>query len=128
MVEFETDPSVVSATPGGTPSRSAEAHVPEQYERLLALLEGAERELASGAASGRSPYLEEASGVIFDLLYALDFRQGGELAARLAALYGYIGNQLLDVGRTGDRQRLAHLRDMIHTLRQAWHDGAANAS
>ena len=100
----------------------ADGSIPEQYEHLLATLARAERELEAGNSVGRSGYLEEASGIVFDLLYALDFRKGGELVPRLAALYGYIGNQLLNVGRTGDRVQLAHLRDMITTLRQSWYE------
>jgi flagellin-specific chaperone FliS len=49
------------------------------------------------------------------------------MVPRLAALYGYIGNELLNVGRTGDREQLAHLRDMIKTLRQSWYDSEAAA-
>jgi flagellin-specific chaperone FliS len=98
--------------------------IPEQYELLLAKLARAEHELEAGDTVGRTGPLEEASGIVFDLLYALDFRQGGELVPRLAALYGYIGNELLNVGRTGDRVQLAHLRDMITTLKQSWYEAA----
>ena len=107
----------------GSPSRSSAAldsGIPVQYELLLRKLALAERELEGGALGGRSGHLEEASGIVFDLLYSLDFKSGGELVPRLAALYGYIGNELLNVGRTGDRAQLAHLRDMIATLRQSW--------
>ena len=104
-------------------SPAPDTTIPEQYELLLGKLARAERELESGDFIGRSTHLEEASGIVFDLLYALDFRKGGELVPRLAALYGYIGNELLNVGRTGDREQLAHLRDMITTLRQSWYDG-----
>ena len=105
-----------------TDATLADGSIPEQYEQLLATLTRAERELEAGNSAGRSRYLEEASGIVFDLLYALDFRKGGELVPRLAALYGYIGNELLNVGRTGDRVQLAHLRDMITTLRQSWYE------
>ena len=117
----------VAVRPSAESARSAalsESGIPEQYEQLLMKLARAERELENGDTLGRSGYLEEASGIVFDLLYALDFRNGGELVPRLAALYGYIGNELLNVGRTGDRVQLAHLRDMITTLRQSWYGGS----
>ena len=107
----------------GSPSRpvaALDSGIPVQYELLLRKLALAERELESGDLRGRSGSLEEASGIVFDLLYSLDFKNGGELVPRLAALYGYIGNELLNVGRTGDRAQLTHLRDMIATLRQSW--------
>ena len=93
--------------------------IPAQYDLLLAKLSLADREIESNGG-GRGAHLEEASGIVFDLLYSLDFKNGGELVPRLAALYGYIGNELLNVGRTGDRVQLGHLRDMIETLKQSW--------
>ena len=104
-----------------------ELSIPEQYELLLERLSRAEGELAAGQGAGenagRSSHLEEASAIVFALLYSLDFKRGGELVPRLAALYGYIAGELLNVGRTGDRVQLAHLRDMITTLKQSWNGG-----
>jgi flagellin-specific chaperone FliS len=94
--------------------------VPAQYDLLLAKIALADHELEVHGLGGRGAHLEEASGIVFDLLYSLDFKNGGELVPRLAALYGYIGNELLTVGRTGDRVQLGHLRDMIETLKQSW--------
>jgi|SRR5678816_435964 flagellin-specific chaperone FliS len=123
-----TEQNFDSSSPAGGSLRSSamgpDTTIPRQYERLLGKLTSAEHELEAGQG-GRSTHLEEASGIVFDLLYALDFKKGGELVPRLAALYGYIGNELLSVGRTGDREQLAHLRDMITTLRQSWFDSDA---
>jgi flagellin-specific chaperone FliS len=128
MVEPEVHPSVAplrAASSAEQPMDSLlpDSAIPEHYDRLLNHLAQAERELDAVGSAGRSRHLEEASGIVFDLLYALNFRSGGELVPRLAALYGYIGNQLLNVGRTGDRSQLAHLRDMIATLKQSWYNG-----
>ena len=99
--------------------------VPEQYEQLLAKLASAASEFESGETEGRSTHLEEASGIVFDLLYCLNFREGGELVPRLAAVYGYIANQILAVGRSRDKAQLALLKDIITTLRQSWYENAA---
>jgi flagellar biosynthetic protein FliS len=104
---------------------SANPIVLERYEALLSKLARAERELELDDGGLRSSALQEASSIVFDLLYALDFRRGGETVPRLAALYGYVGNELLNVSRTGDKALLAHLRDMITTLRESWYDGEA---
>src|SRR5829696_2810042 len=122
MAEPHTEHRAAKAirlTPVESSAGGAQPRIPGQYERLLSTLARAERELEAGDSAGRSTSLEEASGIVFDLLYALDFRGGGELVPRLAALYGYIGNELLNVGRTGDAAQLAHLRDMIVTLKQS---------
>ena len=124
MTEQNSDSSSQAGGSLRSSARQPDTTIPDQYEQLLAKLARAERELEAGQG-GRSTHLEDASGIVFDLLYALDFKQGGELVPRLAALYGYIGNELLNVGRTGDREQLAHLRDMITTLRQSWSDTEA---
>ncbi len=121
---MEYDASVEPRRSGaaGTPRRrpSGEApNTPEQYELLLAKLAEAERELEEGA-TGRNGYLETASSIVFGLLSSLDFKQGGELAPRLAGIYGYIANELLSVSRTGDAVQLVHLKDIITTLQESW--------
>ena len=100
--------------------RSEKPRAQHQYELLQTKLANAALELECGDSIGRSDYLEAASAIVFDLLYSLDFKRGGELVPRLAALYGYIGNELLNVSRTGDRDQLDHLRDMITTLQGSW--------
>src|SRR3954471_12597649 len=112
----------------GTPKSAAavaDQNIPGQYELLLSKLAHAERDMESGEMEGRSRHLEEASGIVFDLLYSLDFRHGGELVPRLAALYGYIANQLLLIGKTRSRADLGHVRDMIKSLRRSWYGNAA---
>ena len=107
-----------SSTP--TATLAVDRTIPAQYDLLLAKISLADHELDVNRLGGRGAHLEEASGIVFDLLYSLDFKNGGELVPRLAALYGYIGNELLNVGRTRDRVQLGHLRDMIETLKQSW--------
>ena len=104
---------------------SAAQRIPQQYDYLLAKLAEADRDLDQYDIPGRSSHLEEASAIVFDLLYSLDYRQGGELVPRLAALYGYIANQLLLIGKSRNRTDLAHIRDMIKSLRQSWYGNAA---
>jgi flagellar protein FliS len=131
LMRHEAANSATSRVRGGALTRGEapvdEQSIPDQYELLLGKIARAERELEEGGSEGRSGHLEEASGIVFDLLYSLDFKNGGELVPRLAALYGYIANELLNVGRSGDRVQLAHLRDMITTLRQSWY-GTKNAA
>lgn len=104
---------------------SAAQRIPGRYEELLEKLADADRELEQHETPGRSSHLEEASAIVFDLLYSLDFRQGGELVPRLAALYGYIASQLLVIGKSRSRTDLMHIRDMIRTLKQSWYGNAA---
>ncbi|HEX3868005.1 MAG TPA: flagellar protein FliS [Gemmatimonadaceae bacterium] len=106
-----------------TPRDRAAVEAPntaQQYELLLTKLARAEREIENGTSSEQEPYLEAASSIVFDLLYSLDFKRGGELVPRLAAIYGYIGNELLTVSRTRDVEQLCQLKDIITTLKRSW--------
>jgi len=104
----------------------ADLSVAEQYELLLAKLARADGELDADVRGGRSGSLDEASSIVFDLLYSLDFKGGGEVVPRLAGLYGYIANELLTVGKTGNRAQLAHVRDMVSMLRESWYGSPAS--
>jgi flagellar biosynthetic protein FliS len=104
---------------------TAAQRIPERFDHLLAKLADADRDLEIRDIAGRSSHLEEASGIVFDLLYSLDYRQGGEMVPRLAALYGYIASQLLVIGKTRSRSDLTHVRDMIRSLKQSWSGNAA---
>lgn len=128
MLEPQIEPTAVvpaasraAASPAERPATVPELSIPQQYELLLSKLSAAEQDLSTDDACARSTHLEEAAGIVFELLYSLDFKTGGELVPRLAALYGYLANELLNVGRTRDRSQLSHLRDMIMTLKQAWY-------
>lgn len=91
--------------------------VTERYERLLSVLSRTQQgwEIESGV--GRSTALEEAAGIVFDLLFSLDFRNGGEVVPRLAGIYGFLAEELLTVGRTRDLARLRELRAIVGMLR-----------
>lgn len=104
---------------------SAAQRIARRYDELLAKLAEADRHLERHEIPGRSSHLEEASAIVFDLLYSLDFRQGGELVPRLAALYGYIASQLLIIGKSRNRTDLTHIRDMIRSLKESWYGNAA---
>jgi flagellin-specific chaperone FliS len=120
MAEPQLPPQFGDEAPTPTATIAVDRAIPAQYDLLLSKIALADHELDLKGVGGRGSHLEEASGIVFDLLYSLDFKNGGELVPRLAALYGYIGNELLNVGRTGDRVQLGHLRDMIETLKQSW--------
>jgi flagellin-specific chaperone FliS len=115
-----SDPSYRQMTTSG--AHAAELSIPERYELLLAKLARAERELSGGGTAERTGCLEEASALVFGLLYDLDFKHGGELVPRLAGLYGYVASELVSVGRTGDLTKLRHVRDIISSLRRSWDD------
>lgn len=124
-----SQPTIHTTAAGSTMLRSplpaAEWQVPALYDRLGQALRLADAAIAAGDLSVRSAQLERASSVVFELLASVDFQQGGELAPRLAALYGFFASELLAVGRSGERAQLARLVDMVEVLNGSWRNDDA---
>ncbi|GAA3539981.1 flagellar export chaperone FliS [Zobellella aerophila] len=56
------------------------------------------------------------------LLAALDMEQGGELAERLASLYDYVGDLLLQANLHNDEQRLDEAARLLDSIGSAWRE------
>ena len=101
--------------------------VPLLYGGLLKRLKRAGKQIAAGDIEGKSESLQKASSIVYELLGSLDFDAGGELASRLAGLYGYFAQEITAIGRTMDRGRLEALIEMIAGLHDAWEQAARQA-
>jgi len=119
---------------GNQASRYKEAKIlgssPEQlvlllYEHLLVSLRRATLQIQKRDIEGKATSLQRASDIVFELLASLNFEAGGELASRLAALYGWFITEITDVSRTLDRPRLERLIAIVGTLHEAWIQAAA---
>ena len=106
-------------------SSSREQLVVLLYEHLLANLRRAAVQIERKDIEGRWKSLERASDIVFELLSSLDMDAGGELASRLAALYGYFISEISAVGRTLDRTRLERLTALVSTLHKSWSQAVA---
>ncbi len=101
-------------------SRPREWLVPLLYEHLMAHLRRAQAQIQQRDYEGKAASLEKATAIVVELMGALDCEKGGELAQRLAALYGYFGNEILAVGRSLDVARLGKMTDMVSSLHESW--------
>lgn len=57
---------------------------------------------------------------------SLDFNAGGDLAARLAALYDYVCERLLHANSNNDKAALAECAHLLSELRNAWQEIAGD--
>ncbi len=96
--------------------------VPELYSALEAALRVIDSAIVWRDADGKSQALEAAMAIVFDLIASVDLEHGGELAPRLAALYGYFSSELLFIARFDGREQLRALLDMLSVLRGTWDD------
>jgi flagellar protein FliS len=101
-------------------SMSQEELVPLMYQHLLVGLKRAHKQIEERDFEAKAASVEKASGIIYELLSSLDFDEGGEIASRLASLYGYFLKELTEASRTLEASRLEPLIDMVSSLHEAW--------
>jgi flagellar protein FliS len=102
---------------------AADAHklVLMLYEgALLALIE-AKRHMAQGEVAAKGQALSKAIMIIDSGLKAsLDVNAGGELGERLAALYDYMGERLLQANLHNRPELIDEVSRLLSELRGAW--------
>jgi flagellar protein FliS len=111
---------------GRSASALASSVVPSLYSRLARSLQLADDAFAAGDVIKRGRELELSSSLVFELLATLNFRDGGELTPRLAALYSYFASEILNIGRTNNRATLSALIDMVGVLGRKWQDDSTD--
>jgi flagellar protein FliS len=70
--------------------------------------------------AGRSSALSSASEIIDGLRNSLDLAQGGDLAANLNELYGYMINRLFRANADNDDAAVTEVMSLLATISEAW--------
>ena len=105
-------------------SSSPERLVPILYEHLLVRLTRGMICMRKDDIEGKFDNLARAADIVSELLSALDFDAGGELATRLAALYGFWIREISAAGREMSPTRLEGVASMVASLIEAWEQAA----
>ncbi len=90
------------------------------YERLLADLRGAVRAIHDQDYELKAQRMEHALEILFELLGTLDHDAGGDLAGRLASLYGFFISEINAVSRSLETARLERVISLIDGLYGSW--------
>lgn len=98
--------------------------MPLLYEHLLINLKRMDRQIRARDFEGKAESSGKASEIVYELLSALDFDNGGDIAPRLASLYSYFLQELRTVSRTMDVGRLGQMVEMIEELHETWVEAA----
>jgi flagellar protein FliS len=99
---------------------SREQLVVLMYEHLLASLRRAGQQIRDGDIEGRVTSMARASDIITELLATLDFERGGDIASRLSALYAYFLNEISQISRRPDAERLERMTALVASLHESW--------
>ena len=70
--------------------------------------------------SGKAKLINKAIEIIGGLRSFLDFEQGGDLAARLEALYDYMERTLLQASAKNDLEKLDEVLTLLRSVKEGW--------
>lgn len=93
------------------------------FDGALAAIARARHAMSRGEIAEKGAAITKAIDILGSGLKAsLDFEQGGELAARLAALYDYMGDRLFHANLKNDEAALEEVQRLLGELRSAWQE------
>lgn len=70
--------------------------------------------------AGKAQLINKAIEIIGGLRSFLDFEQGGDLAARLEALYDYMERTLLQASAKNDLEKLDEVLTLLRSVKEGW--------
>ncbi|WP_407278254.1 flagellar export chaperone FliS [Aromatoleum evansii] len=100
----------------------------DPHKLILMLFDGALLSIGTASAAmenrdipGKGQAISKAIEIILNGLKAsLDLNAGGELAARLSALYDYMSERLVYANLHNSRPALDEVHGLLESLREAW--------
>jgi flagellar protein FliS len=90
------------------------------YRGATEAVAAARRHLAAGEIRQRSRQITKCWEILYELSRSLDQQRGGEISRRLAGLYGYMQNRLLEANSKQTDAPLAEVESLLGTLGEAW--------
>src|SRR5690606_23783735 len=94
------------------------------YDRLLLDLDRGALALSAGQQADAAQHLRHAQDIVSELIATLDV-EAWEGGPALMGLYTFVLRELLDVGRSGQVERVTACREIMSPLAEAWHSAAA---
>jgi flagellar protein FliS len=105
----------------GVPEADSHRLVQMLFEGAIAAIAAARIKLARGDIPGRGEAISKAISIIEQgLRGSLDLEKGGDIGARLEALYGYIISRLLHANLHGEAKSLDEAGTLLGELQSAW--------
>jgi flagellar protein FliS len=101
-------------------SRSPLELVVMLYDGAIRALGQARDALARRDLVAKRAAMNRALDIVHHLQSSLDMEAGGEIAARLDALYSYVIERLLEANRRADHGPVDEAVRLLSTLREAW--------
>lgn len=90
------------------------------YQACKQAVREARHHLAEGRIAERSREINKACEIVIELATALDHERGGEISQRLALLYDYMQQRLLEANMQQSDAPLTDVLGLLSTLSEAW--------
>jgi flagellar protein FliS len=90
------------------------------YNGAIERINMAKAKMQARDYGGKAQLLNKAIEIIGGLRSFLDFEQGGDLAARLEALYDYMERTLLEASAKNDVQKLDEVLNLLRSVKEGW--------
>ena len=90
------------------------------YQACTVAVREARHHLAEGRIAERSREINKAFEILVELEVSLDHERGGEISRRLAQLYVYMRQRLLDANMRQSDPPLTEVLGLLATLSEAW--------
>ena len=94
------------------------------YDKAISSLSEARRHLAAQDIAARCQAVSKTLEILNELLSSLNQAAWPEGGERLAALYGYCSQRLLDAQWNKSDEHFSEVQNILETLRPAWKAGA----
>ena len=114
--------------------RTTQVQASSPLERIVMLYDGAIRFMDAAKEAidrrdirARRDALSRAIAIVGELRSTLDIDRGGDIAASLDRLYGFVTTRLLDAARQQRAQPIDECRAIFDSLRDGWRAIATDA-
>ena len=90
------------------------------YDGALERINMAKARMQAKDYAGKGKLITKAIEIIGGLRSFLDFEKGGELAARLEALYDYMERSLFEANAKNDVAKLDEVAELLRSIKEGW--------
>lgn len=90
------------------------------YNGALERINMAKARMQANDLAGKGKLISKAMEIIGGLRSFLDFEKGGELAARLEALYDYMERALFEANARNDAAKLDEVAALLRQVKEGW--------
>ena len=90
------------------------------YKKIIELLQKAINEMKAGPYDKKSESLSKAITILTELMSALDFKKGKQIAYGLNNVYLYSLNKIIEADSRDEPNILKHVIDVLEEIKDGW--------